>query len=255
MNLDTALQGITHFFNDIIGAVVPGFVLLAGLVVMYEGLLTKQELALITSNQYLILVILAVSFATGHVLLAIYKDFIEVVFKKFRYKGFEVLSCKFKMRRLINGNKENMQSIEAAKPYLLFKSVFECGMSKNLGTEFQSNIEGWSFHDLRSMAMSLSSEAASLGQRFMFISLLCNGVGTALILLWLNFLACIYLAPHLLRSYSYALPALVQLLMLIFSAVFLIRRGDEFHKRALAVPFCVVNSSIWKQDKNNGTAI
>jgi len=246
MNLDAALQGITHFFNDIIGAVVPGFVLLAGLVVMYEGLLTKQELALITSNQYLILIILAVSFVTGHVLLAAYKDFIEVVF---RYKGFEVLSCKFKMRRLINGSKENMQSIVAAKPYLLFKSVFESRMSKNLGTEFQLNIEGWSFHDLRSMAMSLSSEAASLGQRFMFISLLCNGVGTALILLWLNFLACIYFAPHLLRNYSYALPATVQLLILIFSAVFLIRRGDEFHKRALSVPFCVVNSSIWIQDK------
>ena len=252
MKLDTALQEITHFFNDIIGAVVPGFVLLAGLIVMYEGLLSRHELELIIANDYFILVILAVSYSAGHALLAIYKDVIEVIFKKIRNKEFELLSQKLKIHRLINGSLENMQSIEASKPYLFFKTFFENNISNNLSTELKLNAKDWSFHDLRSMAMSISSEAASLGQRFMFVSLLCNGVGTALILLWLNFLACIWFAPHLLKNYSHALPVPVQLVILIFSAIFLIRRGDEFHRRALSVPFCVVNSSFWKGDKNNG---
>lgn len=251
MNIDTAIQGITHFFNDIIGAVVPGFILLVGLFVIFEQSLIKQDLVVIISNGYFIFALLAFSYATGHALLALHKELIEVTLKKIRYKEFKIRSFEFKARKFIDGNSENISITKLSKPYLFFKTYFEESMTKNSVSQLEANIKEWSFNDLRSMAMSVSNEAASLGQRFMFISLLCNGIGTALIILLLNFLAAIFFVPHLLRTYQYAYPELVQIVMLFFLAVLFFRRGDEFNKRAHYVPFCVVISKFWKYDKNN----
>lgn len=105
MNIETALQGLNHFFNDFIGAVVPGFVFLAGIILMYKGLLVKQELSFVLSNDYFILVALALSFTMGHVLLAVYKDIIENALVKIKYKEHKIISS----------SKEHIELIETSK--------------------------------------------------------------------------------------------------------------------------------------------
>jgi hypothetical protein len=114
-----------------------------------------------------------------------------------------------------------------------------------------SNLE-WHFNDLRSIALSISKEAGDLGRRFMFISLFCNGIGTAIFLLAFDFFLCAIWFPNALVQYSDSLNSVLQFVMLIVLGVLCFRRGEEFYKRAMFTPFSVATTELLMKDANNG---
>ena len=109
----------------------------------------------------------------------------------------------------------------------------------------------WDFNDLRSVALSVSTEAASLGRRFMFISLLCNGVGMALVIMAVDLSACVLLNPKLLHAYEQAAPWALQVLLMILAAFLLFKRGAEFYARAMSTPFSIAVAELKLNKESN----
>lgn len=238
MKLDDALQTIMHFFNDLIGAVIPGLVLAIGLTLVHKGLLTSKMLAKISSDGSLIVLILALSFASGHGLLAIYNEIFERVLK---------------LLRVIKGNAVT-EELKKPQTFILFKTLIEDKINKHPIFQAENSNPTWYFNDLRNVALSVSNEGASLGRRFMFISLLCNGIGTALILLAIDFVICFIWLPEALVQYSNVLHPAWQFLILLLFGVLFIRRGDTFYKRAMFTPFSIaVTELLMKESPNEQT--
>lgn len=102
----------------------------------------------------------------------------------------------------------------------------------------------WKDDDVRNFAMSISREAATLGRRFMFLSLLCNGVGTAVVLLALDYGLCLSLAPHSVAEHPNLWPAWVTLMIASLTAVCFFARGNEFAARAASAPIDIAASEL-----------
>src|SRR3546814_11476234 len=107
-----------------------------------------------------------------------------------------------------------------------------------------SGLIDWDYKDLRSVALSVSSEAASIGRRFTFISLLCNGIGTALLLISIDFPACHLASPTLLYSSHHAAPWLLQVLPFFGVAVPLFKHGDVFNSREMPKPYSIAVTQL-----------
>ena len=78
----------------------------------------------------------------------------------------------------------------------------------------------------------------------MFISLLCNGVGTALAILAFDFAACSLFFPQLLFGYEHAAPWIIQAILLLGIALALFKHGEVFYSRATATPFSVAAAEL-----------
>src|ERR1700682_4716668 len=156
MKIDDALSTITHFFNDIIGAIIPGLVLFAGLVLLHNGMAPNAKIAGLTSNTPSVLLMIALSFAAGHGLLGIHSAVIEPVLKFLKWVKGDAVT----------------EKLEGAQSYKLFKKLVDAKLKRPAVLEGHEIETKWGFHDLRNVALSMSTEATSLGRRFMFISLL-----------------------------------------------------------------------------------
>jgi len=89
--------------------------------------------------------------------------------------------------------------------------------------------------DIRSLAMSMSKEAAELGRRFMFISLFCNGIATSLTALFLISFAG--------DSSAVGGSWMTRSLMALVAGL-LFWSGSQFQSRAQNVPFPVALSNV-----------
>lgn len=172
MKVEEAVEMTTRFFNDLIGSLVPGAVLAVGLSIMHLGPARIVETSKSLENAALALTVVGLVFAAGHLLMAIFEHAIQPLLRVCGViKAFDEVSAKKR------------------QSYCLFAEVVNKQRSGDLtppGSE-------WAYDDLRSVALSVSPEAASVGRRFMFISLLCNGVGTALVILIVDFWSCLAL--------------------------------------------------------------
>jgi hypothetical protein len=231
MKIDDAFQTITHFFNDIIGALVPGAVFGMGLIIMHKGIPSAEEIKLATSNGFLISLMIAATFAVGHGLAAVYSSVIERILKKVR---------------LIESN-ETSNFVQNQNSYLLFQNFVREKVSANPLLK-SCKTSDWDARELRNFAMSVSSEAATITRRFTFISLLYNGVSTALILLAIDLIACTLAAPQYLAMYRMSWPISIQILALIGTAAACVRHGNQFHKRAWTTPFCIAIANLLIQE-------
>ncbi|MGE6234887.1 hypothetical protein [Aeromonas media] len=227
MKIDEAMDTLAKFFNDLIGAWVPGAVLALGLAVMHLGPSHLQMISKLGDSSGTALTIAGLLFALGHTLLAVYDHGIKSLLKKTKIlKGFD--EVKLKKRQ----------------PYVWFSKWVEAQQVGSL-------VQDWSYNDLRSVALSVSAEAASLGRRFMFISLLCNGVGTALSIIGFDYVACIIFYPKLLYPYEQVAPWPVQAVLLFVIAWILFKQGEVFYSRAMATPFTVAIAEMnFKKESN-----
>ncbi|GAB3740077.1 hypothetical protein GCM10028794_24390 [Silanimonas algicola] len=227
MKVEDATDTVAKFFNDLIGAWVPGTALTVGLVLMHLGPGQLRSLFELGDTISATLTLAGVLFAIGHTLLALHEQILK-----------EPLS-KLGLTRSFN---------EAGAKMLQSCVWFgELVKARQTGAEARD----WEYKDLRSVALSVSTEAASLGRRFTFISLLCYGVGTALAILALDLVACSLFFPQLLFAYDEAAPWSIQAILLLLVALALFRQGDAFHSRAMKTPFSVaVAELIFKRDAN-----
>lgn len=239
MKVDDAVETITRFFNDIIGSLIPGMVLGSGLAIMHAGSPSKIVEYFGKDAGLSVAVLLTLSFATGHCLMSIYTVAVEPFLKSMGIMKKDVLA-----------------SLAKKPSYEVFRDlVLDLLKKKHTANTNSAFPAEWGYHDLRNLAMSISSEGASLGRRFMFISLLCSGVGTALLIMLLDFLCSSQFAPQLLFPFSVALPATIRALMLIVAAFFFFRRGEMFFGLAMATPFpiALTELSLMPAESNDAT--
>jgi hypothetical protein len=227
MNIEEAVDTIAKFFNDLIGAWVPGAVLAVGMVLMHLGPIQLQSVFKLCDSSGAAITVIALLFALGHALLAFHEQGLKKLLSKIGIsKVFDVASAK------------NRQSYE------WFSEIVKAQQTG-------SSAKDWGYNDLRSVALSISTEAASLGRRFMFVSLLCNGVGAALLIIAVDFTACSLLSPKLLFTYDHVVPWYVQTLLLLGVAWALFKHGGVFYTRAMETPFPIAVAELkFKKDTN-----
>lgn len=228
MKIDDALETITRFFNDLIGTLVPGLVLITGLLVMHIGNSDHLNELISKSSGILLSMVLALSYALGHIILAVFSSVIQ---KPLQRCG--VLS------------NNPIKSLDKKKLFVLFQKLLSKKIDElTLDKPDEVAAKDWGYNDLRSLALSMSNEASSLGRRFMFISLLCNGVGTAILVMLIDFSASTLLAPGMLYQYPVALPAFAQILLMLMGVYASYKQGDVFYIRAMSTPFPVAVSQF-----------
>jgi hypothetical protein len=231
MKVEEATDTIAKFFNDLIGAWVPGAILAAGLAVMHLGPLHTQAIFELGDTTSAALTFAGILFAAGHALLAVHEQILKRLLVKLRLA-----------KRFDEADAKTRQSYEW---------FAELVKAQQTGP----SAKDWSYNDLRSVALSVSAEAASVGRRFMFISLLCNGVGTSLAILAFDFAVCCLAAPQLLHPYDHAAPWPLQAVLLIGTALALFKHGEVFYSRAMATPFSIAVAELtFKKDANAGRA-
>jgi hypothetical protein len=231
MKVEEATDTIAKFFNDLIGAWVPGAVLAAGLGVMHLGPLQLQSIFKLGDTTSAALTLAGILFALGHALLAFHEQILKRLLSIFGFaKPFDEAGAKKR------------------QSYEWFAEIVKAQQTG-------SSTKDWGYNDLRSVALSVSAEAASVGRRFMFISLLCTGVGTALAILAFDFIACSLLSPKLLFAYDHAAPWPVQAVLLLGMALALFKHGEVFYNRAMATPFSIAIAELkFKKDADAGNA-
>jgi hypothetical protein len=231
MKVDDTVETITRFFNDLIGSIVPGVVLAVGLSVMHLEPAKIVEASKSLESASLALIVVGLLFAAGHAQMAIFELALQPLLLACRVvKVFDEVEAK------------NHQS------YSLFSEMVNKLRS---GDATQASSE-WDYNDLRSVALSVSAEGASLGRRFMFISLLCNGVGTALVIMMVDFLSCLALNQKLLFPHVMAANWIVQSFLMLFAAAALFKRGEVFYGRAMATPFSIAVAELKLKRESNG---
>ncbi|MCL1552424.1 hypothetical protein [Xanthomonas nasturtii] len=231
MKIEEATDTIAKFFNDLIGAWVPGSVLAVGLTLMHLGPAQLKSVFKLGDSTAAALTFAGVLFAGGHALLALHEQ------------AFKRLLARVKIAKVFDE--------AGAKKRQSYEWFAELVKTQQTG----SSAKDWDYNDLRSVAFSVSTEASSMGRRFMFISLLCNGVGTALAIVAIDFAACSLLSPKLLFAYDQAAPWWAQTLLLLGLALALFKRGEVFYSRAMATPFSIAVAELkFKKDANAGKA-
>lgn len=246
MKPESALQTLTLFFNDIIGAIIPGAVLLSGLLIIHVNEIEKQKMEI--SNAFWIIALLF-TFAAGHLLLSFHSKFLE--------KPLAWLSnFKYTKKLGLKTINEIQATVEEGAAYKTFRVAIDERILLQGGSS-ESSVSTWKFNDLRSLAMSISMEASAVARRFMFIGLLCLGVGSALVVLLLDCLICNIFFSDNLANYKNAPPLMLQTALLLISIWLCFMRGTEFYRRALSTPFSVAYAALYfseKKEKNDGKA-
>ncbi|KDB58407.1 hypothetical protein [Bordetella bronchiseptica] len=231
MKVEAVIDTISKFFNDLIGAWVPGAVLAFGLAVVHVGPVQLQSIFKLGDTTSAALTFAGILFALGHALLALYEQVLKMPLTKLGLvKAFDEAEAK---RR---------------QSYEWFAELVKAQQAGGGAKE-------WDYNDLCSVALSVSSEAGSMGRRFMFIALLCNGVGMALTIIALDFAVCSVFWPNLLFAYDYPPPWGVQVALMLGLAWALLKRGEAFFSRAKVTPFAIAAAELKvKKDVNAGKA-
>jgi len=232
MKVDDAVETVTRFFNDLIGSLVPGAVLAVGLSVIHLGPGKIVEASKSLESAALALTVVGLMFAAGHLLMAVFEHALQPGLTFFRIiKKFDEEEAKKR------------------QSYRLFAEVIR----KLPGNDSGVSSSEWGYKDLRSVALSVTAEGASLGRRFMFISLLCNGVGTALLIMLLDFWGCLAFNHELLFPHATTVNWIVQSALMLCASAALFKRGEVFYGRAMTTPFSIAIAEL-KMKRNSDVA-
>jgi len=227
MKVDDAVETLTRFFNDLVGTLIPGGVLVLGLATMHLGPGKVQSVGRALESWGPALAALTILFAVGHGLLAFHSTVLEPLLSQLKVtKPF------------------NQESAMTRQSFVLFQKLISSHTRvKEVMGEEVSNLT-WTYNDLRNVALSISTEASSLGRRFMFIALLCHGVGAAIVLMLVDYLVCVFFAPNILFPYLNAWPVIIQVVLMLLVAGMFFRRGEAFNSRAMTTPFSVAVADL-----------
>lgn len=225
------LTALVFFFNDFIGAVVPGFIFIAGLDLadIYPTKIVHLLISVMPQFSWVLLLFFA--YAVGHGLLGIHRLLQPIIGAPLRgihhlvlYGRWDV--CVFD--RII---------VEGAV-YKEFLS--EIKRQHKINKENLSKIR---FEDVRNIAMTISKEASELARRFMFISLFCYGISMAIALIAISWV----ISLQEILSSSNMLP--IGLISIIFFIFYI--RALEFEFRAQNVPFSVALAELGMASNKN----
>lgn len=243
MSVGDAIESISVFFNDLIGAVVPASVWAIGIAVMHIDVARAVSAPMLGGGGWSLIAI-GVLFAAGHLLLAVYEP-INWILVLVHSRMAAMVKAHPALEKIglekISGKIRTYDEIAGARKrsYIVFAKMIEANQNFALGED-----KCWEPRDLRSIAMTVSQTGEALGRRFMFIALLCRGTGTALVLLAMHFSIVRLIAPESLRLYSAALPWWLQVALLLAAAYLLFIRETTFVSRAMATPFACATAEL-----------
>ncbi len=230
--VEVCTNSLVYFFNDIIGTVLPGFVLLSGLKILNKKYAILEIPNLQLDNFLQGFSILALSYILGHGLLGLHK-----ILKKI--SDF----IKSKLR----GQKQEKNKPEQDA---LFQDLIKCfsdRFSSLGGLRATIDPQKYSQNQIRNIAMTISKEGQKVSVRFRFISLLCIGVATALFILLF-----VFVISHILKYRSDFISTKFVLfsVAMSFGIYIFYDRGQEFSKRSFRTPFATALSELMF-DKTN----
>ena len=212
--MSDTIKAIEQFFNDIVAQVIPGSIL-----IMLSSFFLGYQLP---DNSLTSLIFLGMSYLAGHIVLAVDES----------------------IRLLLSNTKsflrESKNESEDAESKLKAVDVFITLM----GYKAQSiDVSKLSINDQRSLAMSVSKEAADIGRRFMFISLSCKSTEILLIFLVpifvqfeLSKIKAVYELDISVLCHTLVLQCVCMLLTICIIYP-LEKRANAFKRRAENVPF------------------
>lgn len=210
--MSDSVDALIHFFNDIVAQVIPGYLSLLMIsysVGEYESFVKLPTVLLIVG-----------SYVIGHILLSL--------------RPIIRLKVALLADKLLDRKVEFGESFEKSASYKKYREMTP------------DSSRGMPFHDTRSVAMTLSAEGASLGRRFMFLSLFCQGASFSLMLL----------GPFVITRYlmeSHVEHLLITVLIVCMPCVYLFLyplelRAKEFYGRAMKAPFSCAIAKIIDRD-------
>lgn len=222
MKTSDLINGVISFFNDLIGSIFPGFVLLSGLYLINIrfSIVSLPMLSLDQTGVWGSLIVF--TYVAGHGLLS-FKQLIDKI------------PCLTAKRIKIRNESALYKSFEKC-----LKRKFEASDAWDTTSDFDK----FSAHDIRNIAMTISSEGQRLAVRFMFISLLCDGVAAAIIVL----IFCYILAQSIYGAITFH-----EGIVLIVSAFIIYcfhKRAGEFFTRSLNTPFPTALTELLLLDKD-----
>jgi hypothetical protein len=223
VNASTVIQGIERFFNDLIGLVVPGLTLFVLLVLFLFS--NPAQLAPDSTGHWLF--VLASGFIMGHVMVSLGETMVPWLINRKWLAGL-------RNRLSIKLDDEIDKSIRESVSYAHARDV----LNHWLGWDYSQV----SVRDLRNIAMSvLSAPDNDKIYRFRFISQLCLGVATAILVAVTVGVAILILQLFgdflSLHRPGYLVPLAV-------GFVFLIERSSRFSSMSMRVPFDMVVAEI-----------
>lgn len=215
------IGSLKDYFNDIVGAIVPGTVLAAGIIFAAGDRIPTDAL---TSHwgEWSWLPGVSVIFLLGHALLSL-----NDLAREVRHRG--VISL---LRELAKSESPLEQAKKGPAYNTFHQLMIQRGAQSGVTTELD-------FSTARNIAMSLTGSGAELGRRFMFISLFCRGISTAA---WLAATAAAVTALFGNHAGIKMLAGVCAVSLVI--AILLGRRGRAFELRAYTTPFSVAATEL-----------
>lgn len=220
MKLSDFLTALDKYFKDIFGMVIPGGILLIGLFFLRINEAFAVSIDPEKSNQLILGIIAA--YLLGHII------------ANLRYT---LLPQKNHHAIDMTGN----PSYQAFNQWAMKKSAEKLSISHS---EFHI---AYSFKDLRSMAMTVSTKGESLSRRFKFIELLCAGTAVSLIIFAiLGGLTSIF---KLVKRQPMELEVLISIAVAVLFVWPLTARARTYKNQSDRVPFECAVAEILNKDK------
>jgi len=246
MKSSDLIEAIERFFNDIIGTLVPGMILIFSICYHFTNPVQISNIQVFPPNStfsWMILVLFG--YISGHFVISfgnmIVIRSVDFIIRFFRKRT----SLKWLVPSHCIEYKEILKKISESSEFRIFQNIL-VGQNPKYVTSEQ---EKGNIHALRSIAMTLASEDTHIVYRFMFISLFNVGVSTVL-LLFAIFQFFILLSNWLgLQLINYD-PSVWSISLPIIISLFLLDRRYEFYSRALRVPFSMAIARAMSQKIN-----
>lgn len=237
MKPDNVVDALARFFNDLIGSVVPGGLLLTGLLLAHTDQVSQAITTRIPTLEWGAALFLAISYVLGHFLLAT-AAWIQSGGRKFASR---IPVCAGQRKGGVLAPDES-SAVKTFRQLVGNKYQRGAHSSRARGADVAS--PPLAFNELRNIAMTVAPVGATLGYRFMSISLLCMGCGTALCMIALETVVVHFISPQALVL-SDRPSVVIQALLLCMVALPLFLRTAEFRKRALETPFPVAIAELY----------
>ncbi|WP_146009482.1 hypothetical protein [Deinococcus planocerae] len=215
MDLEKAISAVERFFLDIIGNIIPGGVLLIGIIHLFNPSILPYYALNINISSATWLCIVTIMYVLGYAT----SSFSKVIIRLLKLSG---------------NLRKKFDDKEIAKKIFLRSKIRALASRLEIEAEDSAGM-----FRLRNYILSrVSTEDNYLTRRFRFISLLNIGLASSLLIVMLLTALCTVISIILDRTLIYPFSTIIYIGMALLIVAF-IDRFIEFHIRTLELPFSV----------------
>lgn len=268
------VEAIERFFLDLVGTVLPGLVLLAGVCYVTKTPLTQLTQPFFEKpNEYTWVLVICLGYILGHGVTSmghkVTKAIEALYYSDSVRKGLDRTKQSDQPNTDQGGKRDLVQKSEkAASPDFVFDFVlpekelekkmagdpiyrgFQKALQKRLPSLVEDPLKPIKLRTWRNMALSIAQEHSPLVYRFAFISLLNLGVATVCLIV--GILWTVLLIVHGAGSNIRVAEFNVLLLVFLTAPYFFLERYYNFNRMALQVPFSMALTKLELKEPERG---